>query len=164
METSSTCLAIILFLLGNHKQVQEKVFSEIQSELGTDYTRNLSIEDLKRLTYMDLVIKESMRLCTPVPSISRNTGADIKLSNGLVVPKDTEVFLNLQAVHCDPSLYPNPKEFIPERFMDEKLATKNPYAYLLFSKGPRNCIGKPINLYMCIIYIVFIVLIKIVIF
>lgn len=45
-------------------------------------------------------------------------------------------------IHRNEDVFPNPEEFIPERFLDEKNKDKFLFSYIPFSAGPRNCIGK----------------------
>lgn len=61
---------------------------------------------------------------------------------GLTIPKDTSVIINAQMIHRNPEIWPNPDEFIPERFLPEEVAKRHPYSYIPFSKGSRNCFGK----------------------
>lgn len=51
------------------------------------------------------------------------------------------ISLPAYAIHRDPNYYLEPDRFDPERFSDENKPNINPYAYLTFGVGPRNCIG-----------------------
>lgn len=51
------------------------------------------------------------------------------------------IWLPIYGIHRDPNIYPEPEKFNPERFNDDNKANINPYTYLPFGLGPRNCIG-----------------------
>lgn len=51
------------------------------------------------------------------------------------------IFIPIIGIHRDPTYYPNPDKFDPERFSNENKFNINPYTYLPFGSGPRNCIG-----------------------
>ncbi|KAB7500131.1 Cytochrome P450 4c3, partial [Armadillidium nasatum] len=59
-----------------------------------------------------------------------------------VIPKGTDTAIFTYALHRDPKHFPEPLSFKPERFFPENSAQRNPYAYVPFSAGPRNCIGQ----------------------
>lgn len=63
-------------------------------------------------------------------------------SGGFHVPKGVNVVIVPFALHRDPEYFPEPEEFRPERFLPENSSGRNPYAYIPFSAGLRNCIGK----------------------
>lgn len=63
-------------------------------------------------------------------------------SPALTLDKDQLVWIPIYALHRDPNIYPNPEKFDPERFSDENKNSIDPYTYLAFGSGPRNCIGK----------------------
>jgi len=59
-----------------------------------------------------------------------------------VIPKYSELLLFIFGVHRNPELYPDPDKFDPQRFTLENQQQRNPFYYLPFSAGHRNCIGE----------------------
>lgn len=81
------------------------------------------------------------RLYQSVPIISRRLGEDLVI-DGKTIPAGTNVILCKFLLHRDPTIYLNPETFDPDRFLPENSEKRNPFAYVPFSAGPRNCIGQ----------------------
>lgn len=75
-----------------------------------------------------MLIRESIR-DYPVPNTN------------IILPKNTTILIPGYAFQHDPSIYPNPSEFLPERFEPAARADRENVAFLPFGDGPRNCIG-----------------------
>jgi len=66
----------------------------------------------------------------------------ILLSDGTTIPKGTTTIITAAAMHMREDIFPDPEKFDPERFLPENSHRRHPYAYIPFSAGSRNCIGK----------------------
>ncbi|TKS68448.1 Cytochrome P450 4V2 [Collichthys lucidus] len=139
-DTTAAAMNWVLHLLGSHPEAQSKVQQELQEVFGTS-DRPVNTEDLKKLRYLDCVIKEALRLFPSVPFFGRNLGEDCHI-NGFKVPKGANAVVVTYALHRDPRYFPDPEEFRPERFLPENSTGRPPYAYVPFSAGLRNCIGQ----------------------
>jgi len=100
-------------------------------------------EYYSRMPYTEAFLQELMRHCTLAPlGIVHRTTEDTELC-GYFIPKDSIVQANISAIHNDPDVWENPREFKPERFLDnsfQHLVKKE--AFLPFSYGGRHCIGE----------------------
>ncbi|XP_040003343.1 cytochrome P450 4V2 [Xiphias gladius] len=139
-DTTAAAMNWALHLLGSHPEAHSKVQQELQEVFGTS-DRPINTEDLKRLKYLDCVIKEALRLFPSVPFFARSLCADCHI-NGFKVPKGANAIIITYALHRDPQYFPEPEEFRPERFLPENSVGRSPYAYIPFSAGLRNCIGQ----------------------
>lgn len=84
---------------------------------------------------------ETMRMHPAVGTLHRIVTKDYALPNGGIAPKGTYVVIPAVAFHMDPTLFPNPQQFDPDRFTDAAKSQRHPFAYLPFGEGPRICIG-----------------------
>lgn len=142
-DTTAMALSWTLFLLGHHKKVQEKLQEEVDelcNELDEEES-TLCLDDLKRLKYLDCVIKEALRLCPSVPFIGRQTKKELELG-GHHIPAGCVIFVLIYQLHRNADIFPNPELFNPDRFLPENTLGRHPFAYVPFSAGPRNCIGQ----------------------
>ncbi|GFS29898.1 cytochrome P450 9e2, partial [Nephila pilipes] len=74
--------------------------------------------------------------------LERIADADYKLGEtGITIKKGMTVSVPVYCLHRDSKYYPNPERFDPDRFTAEERAKRDPYTYLPFGAGPRNCIG-----------------------
>jgi cytochrome P450 len=87
------------------------------------------------------VIKETIRLLTPVIFIHRQTDEDITLHDGRILPAGLFTLIFTYGVHRDPETFPDPDRFDPERFSPENSSGRHPYAYIPFGAGRRICVG-----------------------
>jgi cytochrome P450 family 4 len=101
----------------------------------------LTYDKLQEMKYLEMVIKETLRVHPSVPMIGRELNEPTEIG-GVMVPAGVSITLMIYAVHHNPDVFPDPEKFEPERFIDDYELRKNPYEYIPFSAGPRNCIGE----------------------
>ncbi|XP_023211959.1 cytochrome P450 4C1-like, partial [Centruroides sculpturatus] len=139
-DTTSHVMSWTLYFLGRFHEIQEKVYLELQEIFENDMNRDINIDDLTKMTYLECVIKESMRIYPPFPGIARKNFSEMKIGN-YVLPANSTLVINIFGIHHNPSLYENPEVFDPDRFLFENYKNLHPYAFLPFAAGPRNCLG-----------------------
>uniref|UniRef100_A0A8C4NP46 unspecific monooxygenase n=1 Tax=Dicentrarchus labrax TaxID=13489 RepID=A0A8C4NP46_DICLA len=144
-ETSSSSLTFLAYNLATNPAVMKR----LQQEIDSTFPNKAPIEyqALMQMEYLDSVINESLRLYPIAPRLERVAKATVEL-NGIVIPKDMVVMIPTWPLHRDPDLWPEPEEFKPERFSKENKETIDPYTYMPFGAGPRNCIGMRFALVM----------------
>jgi cytochrome P450 len=89
-------------------------------------------------TYMEAVIRETLRLCPPVPVVVRKLLAPLELNSGHVVPAGTTVAPCVSLMHHREDIYPEPEAFRPERFLGVQPGT---YTWIPFGGGVRRCLA-----------------------
>jgi cytochrome P450 len=136
-ETTANALTWAFYLLSQHPEVEAKVHAELDRVLAG---RAPTLADLPNLPYLEMVLKETMRLYPPASGLSREPIEDVELG-GYHLPKGAMIVVSMYALHRDVRYFPNPDQFDPERFRPENEANIPKYAYLPFGGGPRVCIG-----------------------
>ena len=138
-DTTTSGISWTLYCLAKYPEHQEKIREEVRNVLmGREW---LEYDDLKNLKYSLWCIKEAMRLYPPVPEFFRKLSKDTEL-DGVVVPRGTSIAVKMAALHRHPDIWENPNEYDPLRFHPSNAEGRDPYAYLPFSAGYRNCIGQ----------------------
>ncbi len=91
--------------------------------------------------YVDAVVKETLRLCPAVPVVMRRLTEPMQLS-GYTIPADTIVAPCVYLMHRRADLYPQPRSFQPERFLDDEGGrATNTYTWIPFGGGVRRCVA-----------------------
>lgn len=137
-DTTAHALVWMWYLLAKHPEVADRVRDEITDTLGD---APLTVPDLKRLPYLDMVVKESMRILPSVWVHMREPIEDVPLGP-YVLPKGCYAVLSQYVLHHDPRSWADPEVFRPERFSKENEASIPRGAYMPFAAGPRVCLGK----------------------
>jgi cytochrome P450 len=136
-DTTATALTYALWELGHHPDLQDRVAAEV-AQIGD---RELTPDDLPRLTYTAQVLKESLRLCPPAAGVGRVAMRDIAV-DGYRVEAGSLVAIGINAVHRDPAWWERPLVFDPDRFSAENSKNLDRWQFIPFAAGPRSCIGE----------------------
>ena len=136
-ETTALTLTWSWYLLSQHPEAEIRLADEWQRVLGG---RSPRATDLSALPYSGAVINESMRLYPPVYVIGREATTDLELG-GYRVKRGYTVLMSQWVNHRDPTYFPDPEKFAPERWLDGLAARLPKFAYYPFGGGQRMCIG-----------------------
>jgi cytochrome P450 family 135 len=120
---TSTSLAWVFERLLRHPEMLARLCAEIRA--GEDEL------------YMDAVIKETLRLCPPVPIVVRRLLEPMRLG-GHTIPAGATVAPCVYLVHRRREIYPQPERFLPERFLERPAGT---YTWIPFGGGVRRCLA-----------------------
>ncbi len=136
-DTSTITLSSIFHYLARYPEWQDKVRAEAMA-LGKPQVAH---EDLAGLEVMDRVMKESLRLLSPVHLLPRKTVKEVEFA-GCRIPVGTYVIISPLVVHHLEEWWPNPERFDPDRFSPERSEhKKHPYQFVPFGGGAHMCIG-----------------------
>ncbi|MGW4530401.1 cytochrome P450 [Nocardia sp. NPDC004340] len=131
-ETTATALVWALYRLHREPDTLARLRAEL-SAAGTDPDP----AELMKLPYLDAVCQETLRLHPPVPIVLRRLTGDFTLLGKPLVAGDT-MGVSVHLLHTDPAVWPEPRRFRPERFLERKYG---PFEYAPFGGGHRRCIG-----------------------
>ncbi|KAM0950818.1 putative cytochrome P450 [Dioscorea sansibarensis] len=166
-ETTAAVLTWAVFLLAQNPSKMRKAQAEIDSVLGEGKT---TLECIKKLEYIRLIIAEALRLYPQPPLLIRRAlrrdvlpGGYKGQDDGFEIPAGTDIFLSVYNLHRSPYFWDRPNDFEPERFLVPKKSEgiegwagfdpgRSPgamypneviadFAFLPFGGGPRKCVG-----------------------
>ncbi|KAF8969648.1 cytochrome P450 [Flammula alnicola] len=161
MDTTSSALTRLLYLLATHQDVQDKLRKEIKEAKETE-GGDLPYDKLVSLPYLDAICRETLRLHAPVTMGRRTARQDIVLPlsspikgvdgqeiQEIFIPNDTNVIVGIMASNRNPELWgPDALEWKPERWLEPLPNTlirahlPGIYSHLMtFTGGSRACIG-----------------------
>lgn len=121
-------------MLAMHQDIQEKAFDEVQQVMRQS-NGDITDCELHKMQYLEMVIKETMRLFPVLPIHARMATDDIKLEN-YTIPRGANIVISVFNAHRNPNNWGSDADkFIPERFLPDNFAKVHPYAFIPFSRG-----------------------------
>ncbi|XP_061488883.1 cytochrome P450 4A6-like isoform X2 [Rhineura floridana] len=137
-DTTASGISWILYTMAQNPEHQQRCREEIKDTLGDRDT--IQWDDLGKIPYTTMCIKESLRLYPPVPAVSRQLSKPITFCDGRTLPEGSLVAVSIYCIHRNKSVWKDPEVFDPTRFSES--SQRHSHAFVPFAAGPRNCIGQ----------------------
>ncbi|KAI4944235.1 hypothetical protein J4E91_008790 [Alternaria rosae] len=137
-ETTARTMAVTTYYLIKDPEIGEKLREELKTVMPT-VNHEVSLSQLEALPYLTAVINEGLRCAHGVSSRQPRIPTGESLQYGpFTIPRGTPVMQSSYLLHTDPSIYPDPLTFRPERWLENPKLTRYFFA---FGRGSRNCLG-----------------------
>ncbi|XP_030509745.2 cytochrome P450 71D10 isoform X2 [Cannabis sativa] len=139
-ETSATTIDWAMAELVRNPGIMKKAQDEIRKVFSKK--GRVDEAEVTNMRYLKSIVKETLRLHSPVPLLLPRESTEKCEINGYEIPVKTRIVVNAWAMGRDPKYWTEPDSFIPERFLDSSIDFKgNNFEYIPFGAGRRICPG-----------------------
>ncbi|KAH8603050.1 cytochrome P450 monooxygenase-like protein [Bisporella sp. PMI_857] len=139
-DTTGSSLAVIFTLLAHYQDYQDKLRTEVRQSFADGTYTCARPQD-----HLDAFINETLRLCPPILFYSQRFPPKGGLRvGGVEIPEGTVCCIGTYQLHHDERNFPQPNDFIPERWTSRPELITNKAAFIPFSMGPYKCPGKAV--------------------
>lgn len=135
--TTASLIHWLITILSQQPEIEAKICKESNMVIGNRFPK---LEDLHSIPFQSAVIKEVLRMYPSNHTIMRQA-LEENVINGFYIPKKAGIILSIPHIQRHIDFWENPDGFNPERFIKDPLGQTNPYAYIPFGLGKRNCIA-----------------------
>lgn len=139
IETPATLLTWAFYELHRNPDVLKRLEAEVDEVLG-EGGRDVEVADLPALRYTEAFVQECLRLHHPLWLLMRRAVQPVTLGGVQIAPGD-EVIYSPAAMHRDPTIFDNPEQLRPERWLGDAATPEMKQAFIPFGLGNRQCIG-----------------------
>ncbi|KAI1385134.1 bifunctional P-450:NADPH-P450 reductase [Hypoxylon trugodes] len=139
-ETTSGTLSYAMYRLLKNPDDYRKVQQEVDEVVGKG---PVTVQHVQKLPFITAVLRETLRLDSPIPIFSVSPLEDTLLAGKYLVHKGEFINCLLLRSHLDPEVFDDPLEFKPERMLDENFNKLPKNSWKPFGSGSRACIGRP---------------------
>ncbi|XP_038882278.1 cytochrome P450 71AU50-like [Benincasa hispida] len=122
MDTSTTTIRWAISELIKHSHVMKKMQDELEKVVGLD--RKVEKSDLDHLEYLDMVVKEILRLHPPAPLLVPHESLEDCIVDGFYIPKKSRIIVNRWTIGRDPNFWIDPEKFFPKSFIGSQVDVK----------------------------------------
>lgn len=143
-EPTAVLMSFVSHELMVNPDIQERLRQEILEVKENLDGKPLTYEILQGMKYLDMVVSETLRRWPPAAVTDRECNKDYHYKDDeidVTIKAGQHLWIPIVGYHLDEKYFPDPLKFDPERFSDENKANINPFTYLPFGVGPRNCIA-----------------------
>ncbi|GET00307.1 cytochrome P450 [Rhizophagus clarus] len=146
-ETTNVTTCWALYLLAQHPHEQDLLREELVKAFPDKSNFNPTYDEINSLEHLNCVVKETLRLCPPIP-FTRRTNLKDEVFGEYFIPKNTEMFIGISALHKSTEIWgPTADKYNPKRWLDPSLIKNvTNLNYLPFFNGARGCIGNKVAL------------------
>lgn len=141
-DASSLATCWLFQIVADRPDVQKKIHEEQLRVRNGDPNVPLSLDLIEKMTYTNMVVKETLRYRPPVLMVPYVAKQKFPVSDTYTAPKGSMVIPTLYPALHDPEVYENPDEFIPERWVEGGAASQAKKNWLVFGTGPHVCLGQ----------------------
>ncbi|KAL2851908.1 cytochrome P450 [Aspergillus pseudoustus] len=143
-DTTAIALTQVLELLIRHPAHMETLRDEVDAVLDDEVVA--PFEKVRNLPFLRACLDEAMRIIPPTSAgLPRRTPPEGAMIMGEWIPGNTSVSMTAYTTHHDPTIFPAPEEFQPQRWMDPSERKRMEPYFIPFSTGGRGCIGRNIS-------------------
>lgn len=136
-ESTATALGWTFYMLAQHPDVERRLHEEVDRELGDAVP---TAEGVERLTYTDMVIRETLRLYPSFTMVPKDVLEDDEI-DGYRVPRGSTLVVSPYLTQRHPDFWPDPERFDPERHAPANAVGRHRFSWLPFGGGSHACIG-----------------------
>ena len=136
-ESTSTALGWAFHAISQHPEVERRLHEEVDRELGDDLPTAAVVE---RLTYTDMVVRETLRLYPSFAMIPKDVQEDDEI-DGYHVPRRSIIVVSPHLTQRHPDFWPDPERFDPERHTPANASGRHRFSWFPFGGGSHACIG-----------------------
>ncbi|XP_028796496.1 geraniol 8-hydroxylase-like [Neltuma alba] len=144
IDTTSSTIEWAMAELVRNPEKLKKVKEELKQAINED--EQLEDFHISKLPFLRAIVKETLRLHPSFPLlVPHKTEDEVQLCGCFMVPKNAQVLINVWAIGRDPSVWDDPKQFMPERFSSTEIDFKgHDFELIPFGAGRRICPGLPL--------------------
>jgi len=144
-DTTSHLISISFYYFWKNPEILAKVQEELKREIKS--SDSICKESIGKLDYMTAFLKEALRHGSPAGGLFARRALDDHKILDVNIRKHDLVTIMMHPINKNPKYWSEPDNFIPERFLpggpfQTDAWHKEPYAFIPFSAGQRNCIGQ----------------------